>query len=111
MLTLAIMAMGIATVVLSIVVACDFWFIAKRLGRPSRRLTTALSLQLFGECVIGLGTLTFSIAAHEGWLEHWSVDLQSAIRFAMFFATSATTIHLWAEVRLLRQDISKTLHK
>jgi len=54
----------------------------------------ALTFQLIGEAVIGLGTLTFSVGAATGWLQDWSEDTQSAIRFVMFASTSATTYHL-----------------
>lgn len=92
--------MGTATVVLSIVVAYLFCQQARGLGRgDSWRLSNALSWQLCGEAIIGMGTLTFSFAAHKGWLNEWSIELQSALRFLMFLATSLTTLHLYITIK------------
>lgn len=95
MLTIVIFVLGVITVILSVLVAVIFRRKAALMTAPeSRRLTMALHWQLVGEATIGLGTLIFAAAAVMGWLPNWSVGLQSAIRFAMFFATAATTIHL-----------------
>lgn len=94
MLTLLIFILGVVTVFLSVAVAIKFYTYTRRLRAGSRKLSKAISWQLVGEAIIGLGTLVFSFAAHYGMLEHWSVEFQSAIRFLMFFATSATTYHL-----------------
>lgn len=93
-LELLICLMGVATVVLSVVAACVF-------ARHARdgALPAAISWQLLGEAVIGLGTLAFSVAAWSGALAHWPPAFQSYIRFAMFLATSATTLHLCLTVR------------
>jgi len=101
-LTFLIFAMGIATVVLSVVVSIKFEKYHKRLGKQDQGLSRAISLQLVGEAVIGLGTLVFATAAHFGWLPNWSVQLQSYIRFVMFFATSWTTYHLYLTLKRIR---------
>lgn len=93
--TLTIFVLGIITVVLSIVVAAAFYVTS---GHRSRKLTLALTWQLIGEAVIGLGTLIFATAAHFGWLDHWSEATQSSIRLVMFLATSLTTVHLFRTV-------------
>jgi hypothetical protein len=95
-LTAAIFFLGSITVVLSIVVSWKFFKYRLSLDGKSKRLSTAISWQLLGEAVIGLGTLIFSAAAFLGVLNTWSIETQSFIRFVMFFATSATTIHLMA---------------
>ena len=90
-----IFILGIATVILSIAVAFKFWGYANRATshRPTR-LSRGISWQLFGEAVIGLGTLIFATAAHFDYLKNWSIELQSSLRFIMFLATSVTTFHL-----------------
>lgn len=92
-LTASIFVMGVATVILSLWASCMF---SRYNGGQdtSRRLTRALQLQLIGEAVIGLGTVAFACAAHFGWLDSWPIELQSGLRFIMFFATSTTTLHL-----------------
>ncbi len=101
MLTSTIFTLGLLTVVLSIVVASKFKAYSKDLAGQSNRLSTAISWQLAGEAVIGFGTLVFATAAHFGWLDHWSIEVQSCLRLVMFLATSLTTVHLW-------QTLSKT---
>jgi hypothetical protein len=101
MLTSTIFTLGLLTVVLSIVVASKFKAYSKDLAGQSNRLSTAISWQLAGEAVIGFGTLIFAAAAHFGWLDHWSIQVQSCLRLVMFLATSLTTVHLW-------QTLSKT---
>jgi hypothetical protein len=99
-ITAVILILGILTVVLSCVTAMFFGAYAG--GRSSaQRLSRAISWQLIGEGIIGLGTVSFAYAAHTGALDNWSLVLQSWIRFIMFFATSTTTLHLlWVLVRL-----------
>ena len=65
----------------------------------AKKLIEALWWQLIGEAVLGLGTLTFSVAAHFEWLENWSIFTQSALRFFMFAVASGTTLHLWRTVK------------
>ena len=98
MLTLGIYLMGALTVLLSCVVAYRFYRQSRDLRGDSGHLSHALSWQLLGEAVIGLGTLVFAYSAHRGWLGHWSIELQSTIRFVMFLATSLTTIHLYRTI-------------
>lgn len=93
-ITTIIFILGIMTVILSIVASFKFCQYKKRLEGSSKRLSNAISWQLAGEAVIGLGTLVFATAAHFGWLESLSVEFQSALRFVMFLATSLTTLHL-----------------
>jgi hypothetical protein len=101
MVTSIIFTLGLLTVVLSIVVASKFKAYSRDLAGQSNRLSTAISWQLVGEAVIGFGTLIFATAAHFGWLDHWSIEVQSCLRLVMFLATSLTTLHLW-------QTLSKT---
>ena len=86
--------MGFITVFLSIRVGIRIHKKTQDVKGPARHLSPALSLQLAGEAIIGLGTLAFAIAQWTGVISDWSIELQSVIRFLMFFATSATTLHL-----------------
>jgi hypothetical protein len=95
MITSIIFALGLITVVLSVMVAGKFRKYSKDLDGHSNKLSSAISWQLVGEAVIGFGTLIFATAAHFEWLNDWSIETQSSLRFVMFLATSATTIHLW----------------
>lgn len=95
MITWVNVVLGVITVTLSSVIAREFFVRAKRSGQNrDKRFSGALAWQLVGEAVMGVGTLAFALAAHTGMLDHWSDMVQGAIRFGMFFATSATTIHL-----------------
>ena len=91
---LAVYIMGVATVLLSVWAACAF-------ARQRGALPRALSAQLLGEAVIGVGTLAFAWGAHSGSLTHWSPEFQSALRVTMFAATSLTTAHLVFTIRNL----------
>lgn len=98
----AIYLMGIATVFLSCLVAWRFNQQRQSLRGDAKSLSGALMWQLIGEAIIGLGTLIFAFAAHRGWLSGWPAEVQSAIRFMMFAATSTTTIHLYITMRRIR---------
>jgi hypothetical protein len=100
--TFLIFAMGIATVVLSGAVSIRFAQYHKELLDKDQGLARAISFQLVGEAIIGFGTLVFATAAHFGWLDGWSVELQSYIRLVMFFATSWTTYHLYRTLQSIR---------
>ena len=102
LLTLATFILGIATCVLSVLVALSFRKRRRALVKPAQQLTVALEWQLFGEAVIGLGTLIFATAAYVGILEHWSYAAQSGLRISMFLATSLTTIHLYRVAKRLQ---------
>ena len=102
-LTGAIFLMGFATVALALAVAAAFGRQSNFLKGDSRKLSKSISWQLVGESVIGLGSLVFAYAAYQEWLEGWSIELQSSIRFTMFLATSITTLHLWSVVRTLNR--------
>ena len=93
-ITTLIFILGIITVFLSIVASYRFCGYKKRLEGSSKRLSNAISWQLAGEAVIGIGTLIFATAAHYEILPSWSIELQSMLRFVMFTATSLTTLHL-----------------
>jgi hypothetical protein len=99
-LTLTIMILGSATVGLSIWAAYVFLHTQTR-SRLADLLSKALGWQLIGESVLGMGTLVFSVAAYTGVLEGWSIEMQSALRFVMFFATAATTFHLVRTIKRL----------
>lgn len=94
LMTFFIFVLGTITVVLSISVSFKFAKYKRAIhGKPSK-LSNAVAWQLFGEAVIGLGTLVFSIAAFLGELQHWDIKVQSTLRLVMFLATGLTTIHL-----------------
>ena len=102
-ITASIYLLGITTVALSLSVA---WVFFKQ-GRLSenegtRQMSKALAWQLAGEAAIGAGTLAFAYAAHTGALAEWSLARQSALRFAMFVATSGTTVHLFSVIKNIR---------
>lgn len=94
-ITNLIFILGLVTVVLSGVVAAKFSKYSRSLDGHTHHLSRAISWQLVGEAVIGLGTLVFATAAHFKVLPSWSIEIQSALRFVMFAATSITTMHLW----------------
>ena len=94
-LTTSIIVMGVATIILSIHVAYRFFVQSQSLHGDGRRLTKSIMFQLIGESLLGIGTLSFAVAAHLDQLPHFSSTSASTIRFLMFFASSATTIHLY----------------
>lgn len=100
-LTFLIVFMGALTVILSITVALKFAGQGGKSGIGGSRLSRALSWQLYGEAVIGAGTLTFAIAAWSGHLSGWSIETSSALRAVMFIATSTTTLHLFLVIKRL----------
>jgi hypothetical protein len=93
-ITTIIFILGIMTVILSIVASFKFCGYRRKLQGSSKKLSNAISWQLAGEAIIGLGTLVFACAAHYEVLPSWSIELQSMLRFVMFTATSLTTLHL-----------------
>jgi len=103
-LTYMIVLMGAATVSLSIYAACRFYVKNVNMRGDGRRLTGALVFMLVGEAVLGLGTLTFAIAAHTGHLPHIPIEAQSAARLLMFGATSISTLHLFMVIMKLDED-------
>jgi len=103
-ITAAIFLMGVATVALSLAAAAIFQAHQKKAAGASKKLSVALKWQLVGESIIGLGTVLFSCAAHFGWLDFWSEEFQSSIRFTMFFATSTTTLHLVRTVNRIANE-------
>ena len=103
-LTYMIVILGAATVALSLYVAFSFLIKHVNMRGDSRRLTGALMLQLFGEAVLGAGTLLFAILAHTGHLPHVPIALQSSLRLLMFVATAATTIHLFVVIARLDHE-------
>lgn len=94
MLTLTIMLLGSLTVFLSLFAAREFMKAAGSVDGSAKHVSSAISWQLWGESVIGLGTLIFATAAHFDWLSSWSLAVQSGLRLTMFIATSVTTAHL-----------------
>ena len=103
LITIVNILLGCATVVLSIVVGILFSLQAKNFANnKDKQFTFALAYQLFGEAALGLGTLVFAVGAYTGNLDGWSEAFQGLIRMAMFFATSATTLHLYRTVTRLR---------
>lgn len=102
-LTFVIFFMGALTVLLSCWVAFVFRVRWKRMTGHGRILGKAIYFQLVGEFVMALGTLTFSLLAWQDILQHVSVDIQSGMRFIMFFATASTTFFLHQVVTKLDQ--------
>jgi hypothetical protein len=103
LITTIIFVLGLVTVSFSMFVAVEFYGARTRSPRAdTSKLGSALGWQLVGEAIIGFGTLLFSLAAHFGWLEHWSVYTQSIIRFVMFAATAVTTYHLYCVICILK---------
>ena len=103
MITFLIFCLGLITVYLSVIIAKKFHDKFKTFNDARNRgFSLALCAQLVGEAVMGLGTLTFAAAAHFGWLEGWSVEFQSTLRFIMFFATASTSIHLYRTIEKLK---------
>jgi len=100
-LTLSIFVLGILTVMLSSLVALKFKRYRDRLSGGSALLAGAISWQLVGEAGLGLGTLMFSAAAHIGVLESWTIEVQSGLRFGMFFLAAITTWHLYRTLKRL----------
>jgi len=103
-LTYMIVILGAATVALSLYVAFSFLIKHVNMQGDSRKLTGALMLQLFGEAALGAGTLLFAVLAHTGHLPHIPIALQSSLRFLMFAATAATTIHLFVVIARLDHE-------
>jgi hypothetical protein len=101
MLTALIVSLGITTVVLSVWVGLKFKSHSNEMREDAGQLTSAISWQLFGEATISLVTLAFALGAHYDVLINVSEFAQSSLRFLAFFATSATTIHLYIVVRKL----------
>lgn len=102
-ITASIYLLGLTTVVLSLSVAWVFFKHGKFSEQADcRQMSKALAWQLAGEAVIGAGTLAFAYAAHTGELADWSLARQSVLRFAMFVATSVTTIHLFLVIKDIR---------
>lgn len=103
-LTLSIFMLGVLTIVLSVVVAFKFNRYKQHLGGGAHRLSSAISWQLLGEATLGMGTMIFSAAAYLEVLGSWSIELQSMLRFVMFFATSVTTWHLLRTLQKLDEN-------
>ena len=102
-LTFIIFFMGALTVLLSCWVALVFRLRWKGMSGNGRMLGRAIYFQLVGEFVMALGTLTFSLLAWQDILKHVPVDIQSGMRFVMFFATATTTFFLHQVVTKLDQ--------
>ena len=101
-MTLLLVLLGLFSIAASGVAACRFYSYSKTLKGSSNRLSRAISYQLWGEMVMVLGTLAFTVAAHNGWLPFWSIEIQSGIRFIMFSATFGTTLLLCHTLRSMR---------
>ena len=93
-MTLLILILGLISITTSMYAALLFLRYSRSLSGKTRGLTRAIAYQLWGEMVMVLGTLVFTIAAHFGWLPDWSITRQSSLRFLMFFTACATTVHL-----------------
>ena len=89
-----IFTLGLITVLLSIYSCIKFDRFSQNLSHSASRLSEAISWQLAGEAIIGLGTLTFATAEFFGYLSEWSIHTTSTLRFIMFIATATTTLRL-----------------
>ena len=99
--TILILILGVATVALSLYASYTFAQHTTGVGSGKSRLSHALMWQLYGEAVIGAGTVIFSLASHYGVLSSWPLDLQSMLRLVMFTATAVTTVHLVKTIKSL----------
>lgn len=102
-LTFVIFSMGLSTVFLSAWVALVFRSRFKRMKGDGRALGQAVYFQLIGEFIMAAGTLVFSVLAWQKILPHVSIEIQSSLRFVMFFATASTTFILHQVVTKLDQ--------
>lgn len=102
-LTFIIFSMGMSTVFLSMWVALVFRKRFKKMRGGGRVLGQAIYFQLLGEFVMATGTLVFSVLAWQDILRNVSVEIQSFLRFVMFFATAVTTFFLHQVVTKLDQ--------
>ena len=96
--------LGSATVGLSGYVAVSFFIQHITMKGDGRRLTRALTLMVFGELVLGVGTLCFAVLAHTQHLPMIPVELQSIARLIMFGCTAASTLHLFMVISTLSDD-------
>ena len=103
MLTLTIILLGTLTVSLSLFAEKEFLRRADELSGRAGSLSRAISWQLWGESVIGAGTLLFAAAAHFDFLNTWSPEFQNLLRLMMFSATSLTTLHLCLVIRKIKK--------
>ena len=94
LVTGSIFALGLLTVYLSIFACIRFNNFRKGISKTASSLSAAISYQLAGEAIIGIGTLIFATAEFTGWSVDWDYGFKSFLRFVMFFATAATTLHL-----------------
>lgn len=104
LITFIIFLLGLVTVVLSMVVSVKFNYYKKHLTGSARKLSSAVSWQLIGEAIIGLGTLIFATAAFFDVLKTWSIEAQSTLRLFMFLATSLTTVHLFKTLKTISRE-------
>lgn len=102
-LTFIIFSLGASTVFLSIWVASVFRSRFKKMRGDGRVLGRAIYFQLVGEFIMAAGTLVFSVLAWQNILQHVSIEIQSSLRFVMFFATATTTFFLHQVVTKLDQ--------
>jgi hypothetical protein len=96
--------LGSATVGLSGYVAISFFIQHITMRGDGRRLTRALTWMVFGELVLGIGTLCFAVLAHTQHLPMIPVEVQSIARLIMFGCTAASTLHLFMVISTLSDD-------
>lgn len=97
-----IFTLGAATVCLSTYACVKFQNFKRDLSKHASVLSNAVSWQLWGEAIIGAGTLVFATAEFLGYLKNWSYFFTSFLRFTMFTATAITTLHLVRVIHLLK---------
>ena len=103
-LTFMITLLGSATVALSGYVAVSFFIQHITMRGDGRRLTRALTWMVFGELVLGIGTLCFAVLAHTKHLPMIPVEVQSIARLIMFGCTAASTLHLFMVISTLSDE-------
>ena len=96
--------LGSATVALSAYVAVSFFVQHITMRGDGKRLTRALTWMVFGELVLGIGTLCFAVLAHTQHLPMIPVEVQSIARLIMFGCTAASTLHLFMVISTLSDD-------
>lgn len=92
----------LVTVMLGVVTVCLSLFLAYLFFRLHRDLGFALGLMLLAEAFVGFCTLIFSTASLVNIYNTMTPEAAMAIRWAMFLASSVTSIHLYIVLRRLR---------
>ena len=103
MFTILTFLVGLITVCCSVFVAVSFWKRSDQVHtRNSFRLSLALSLQVFGEAVMGLSIVVFALAEFFDWYPpFFATAFSNVLRFFALAVGAVTTIHLWKTIRTI----------